>query len=662
MNANNRRVTSFLFSLLGAVCVLLAAGGGTARAQTFQYVFGGPQAEAGRGGVRPVKEGGYVAAGESFSQNQNADIYVVRTDNTGALAWSFTYDIGGNDSATDIEELVDNTTTIGFVVCGVTQNTRANPMCTIPSRDIFIMRIDRCGNVMWVKTYGDSLRDEIAWDVLVTATGDPMKGTAPGDFVVAGSTTKVRIVGTGPRDAYLLRVDGLNGNIRWDRTYDADSIGRDDYFYSLDEALITAPPDSTTTHDIVAVGGTNAFGPGDVGGLMVRVNGNTGLIGAAPENIAIYDAPGNDDEDFRSVQELRYRTFAGDFIMTGRTRSAGAGDWDIWVVRTFPDPMNVAVERAFGDVDDNDEEGYCVREVRQPAPYMVDSNLIVTGYATPDPPPFMGHGGRGLKDVFLQEIEPLNLNLVGEMHVYGDSGVDWGWSVSTVPDDRPRSTVGYVVAGFTQSKQIIGNAADPQQLYLIKTDQAKVSGCYEDSIPIAHVETPWLPEKPKVAYGTIRKVCTPPITQVCQRWQRRVCYNALGLLQRKIPPCPNCMVDSIPRDTMPRDTIIMPHDTVHPGLGKLGLGPVPGGAVLSYPNPVRSGSILNIEYTLEAAGRASVSVYDITGAVLYRHLSDSPAGSSRFNLETDGWPTGVYLIQVNAGERSETRRIVVGAP
>ena len=109
MYARLKSVASNMLSLAGAGALLFGLSASDAQAQKFEYTYGGPLcSEAGRGGVQQVSQGGYITAGESFSPEDCAtsDIYIVRTNNDGSLAWSQTYDIGGNDSAADVQEVV----------------------------------------------------------------------------------------------------------------------------------------------------------------------------------------------------------------------------------------------------------------------------------------------------------------------------------------------------------------------------------------------------------------------------------------------------------------------------------------------------------------------------------------------------------------------------
>ena len=252
----NRLVYRLIF--MAAVGFVICIGGGAdLLAQRFEGVYGGVGCrESARGGTRPVREGGYIAAGETFATDGNcgsSDIYVVRTDNQGNLLWSMRYDIGLNDSALDIET-VSLDPAGGYIITGVTDNiTGAGGACPA-SRDIFLLRIDRCGTVIWVKTYGDATSDEMGWDVAETGTGDINQGTRRGDYIVAGWKSPA---GGTNRDGYLMRVTAF-GDCIWGKSYNGPN-NRDDYFYALDEATFGVP--STRAGDIIACGGTTSGSP-----------------------------------------------------------------------------------------------------------------------------------------------------------------------------------------------------------------------------------------------------------------------------------------------------------------------------------------------------------------------------------------------------------------
>lgn len=646
------------WAILATVALICLAGMRPAHAQRFEALFGSTTCvEAGRGGVQKVSSGGYVAAGNSYSTSStcaSSDVYVVRTRNDGLLGWSMLYDIGLNDSATSIREVTNDPNGVGgFIVTGVTDNRPSTPTLCLPSRDIFILRIDSCGRVLWVRTYGVSTTDEIAWDVIEATTGDTTQGTQRGDFVVAGwrnisATSAVR-------DAYLLRVRGgtAGGAIIWDRTYDSPFNG-DDYFYALDECVVNVGTGATA--DIVAVGSTNGYkltptNP-DYDAFLVRVNGNNGTFTALATHSAVaYGGSGN--EELRSVTELRAGTRRGNIVAVGQTSSVGGGG-EAYVLQTAANVCSFVADRTLGDFCGGADAALWVREIPvllssadtvTPIP-LVPSSIIVTGYVTP--PAGFGFGGN---DVFLQEFTTGTLNpVVPTTTIYGGAGNDWGWSVNYVTATTGCTTTGFIISGFRQSSTA---ADDPGQLYLIKTDRSKSTTCQRGWIA-ATAQPQLLPICNVPRLDSIRRFCTPPITRVCRVWQERICYISDGTGTCRLPLCPLCaIIDTV-------DTFRIPDE-----LGK-NIPATSGGTISmyngvmdTYPNPIHKGGDFILEYALDTDRPVFITVSDLAGRRVYSGSGPDREGISLVPVSTEGWPVGTYTVTMNVGGTMMSRKIVV---
>lgn len=465
MYARLKRIASSMALLAGTTALLAGMGTSDAFAQKFEHAYGGPQeSEAGRGGVQPVSDnigGGYIAVGESFTPNLGtaSDVYVVRTNNDGTRAWAQTYDVGGNDSATDIQEvLLDPSGTSGFIVTGVTDRPYKKDCWA--GRDLFLMRLDKCGNVMWTHIFGRPGFDEIGWDVVEAQRGDGFS-TRPGDFIVSGSTTfpgKCR-----DRNGLILRTDP-GGNMIWNHFYDGPN-GRDDYFYAVDECVADG------TGDVVAAGGSNSYSSGTYDAWIVRVDGNSGKFNGSPHNAVAYGEQGF--EEFRSIQELRNSNYATNLIAVG-TASSNFNGSEVYLLQTDRDPCNVVNDHTIGDANNLSDEGYCVREIRFDDGALRNGELVITGYLTTT-----ANNSNGSKDVFVQTYLPGSLTPLNPVTVvYGGDRTDWGWSVSPVESNKCR-TAGFVVAGFTNSTQFL-DPFDIQQLYLLKTSDRRWDRCPEN--------------------------------------------------------------------------------------------------------------------------------------------------------------------------------------
>jgi len=145
----------------------------------WQRTFGGADLEIARS-VAQTADGGFVIAGtKGLFGAGTQDIYLVRTDSAGNLVWQRTFGGSGNDRASSVAQTADG----GFVVAGGTTSSGAG------GEDVELLRTDGAGNRLWQKTFGGAGTD-LAFSVIQTADGD---------FVAAGFT--------GFSSAYLLRYD-----------------------------------------------------------------------------------------------------------------------------------------------------------------------------------------------------------------------------------------------------------------------------------------------------------------------------------------------------------------------------------------------------------------------------------------------------------------------
>jgi len=76
------------------------------------------------------------------------------------------------------------------------------------------------------------------------------------------------------------------------------------------------------------------------------------------------------------------------------------------------------------------------------------------------------------------------------------------------------------------------------------------------------------------------------------------------------------------------------------------------------PNPFTENTV--VPYTLEAAGRVSLDVYDMTGKlVMSVEEGTKPAGSHRLELNASDFSKGMYFYTLNANGASKTRKMII---
>ena len=113
-------------------------------------------------------------------------------------------------------------------------------------------------------------------------------------------------------DVYLVKTDA-NGNKEWEKTYGGKYIDRG---YDVQQ---------TSDGGYIVTGETYSFGMGGVNAYLIRTDANGDTLWTKYFG-------GNGIEEGNSVQQMPL----GDFVITGKTNSFGAGDYDIYLIRTDP--------------------------------------------------------------------------------------------------------------------------------------------------------------------------------------------------------------------------------------------------------------------------------------------------------------------------------------
>jgi len=130
--------------------------------------------------VAQTADNGFVAAG--FAGEHDRDVFIIRTDSMGVVLWKKKYGGVLEDEATSLITMPDG----GLLVAG----TKTSTVDTMS--DIWILRLDSKGDTMWTRTYGRAWNDYV----------ERMTPTSNGCCLLAGST---RLAADGERDAWLLK-------------------------------------------------------------------------------------------------------------------------------------------------------------------------------------------------------------------------------------------------------------------------------------------------------------------------------------------------------------------------------------------------------------------------------------------------------------------------
>ncbi|MEW5765066.1 MAG: PKD domain-containing protein [Acidobacteriota bacterium] len=225
----------------------------------WQKTYGGSDLDAG-GGLWPVPGGGYILSGttRSFgaggSSDGVGDVWLLRLDGDGDILWQKTYG-GSQDEWGFVQPLQSG----GFLLAADTDSFGAG------DHDLWILKLDSDGGILWQRTYGGAGKDELS----------SAEALDDGGVLLAADTESF---GHGLDDVWVLRLDS-SGNPLFQRAY-----GGADREEGIVEAL--------SGGGFFVSGETKSFGAGNSDLLALRLDGN-GRIGASCSLISDTSVPGS---------------------------------------------------------------------------------------------------------------------------------------------------------------------------------------------------------------------------------------------------------------------------------------------------------------------------------------------------------------------------------
>jgi hypothetical protein len=262
--------------------------------------------------VQQTIDGGYILTGSlcySLS-TRDIDLWLIKTDAAGKVVWSKTF--GGSVDAygNSVQQTMDK----GFIITG---------RCYFPGNrgyDLWLIKTDTTGNMVWTKTYGGALGD----------MGVEVRQTDDEGYIITGTTRSF----TGNYDLWLIKTN-LEGDTLWTKTFGGN---HDDGGNSVKQ---------TMDGGYIVAGYTASFGNGGDDVWLIKTNANGDTLWTQTFGGT------NHDESYSIRQNLD-----GGYIITGATKSFGAGGYDVWLIKTISDVNSVKKENFSVPLDYNLSQNY----------------------------------------------------------------------------------------------------------------------------------------------------------------------------------------------------------------------------------------------------------------------------------------------------------------
>jgi hypothetical protein len=305
--------------------------------RTFGFDFEGDSGSS----TIEIPGGDFVVCGssESYSTGGSSDVWLIKVNETGIEEWNKTY--GGilGDGGGSVRLTSDG----GFIITGGTQSYGNG---SNGKYDIWLIKTDEFGNEEWNRTFGGTEGDS-GTEILITSDSGYLILTNSYSFGL----------GFPDEDIWLLKTD-LSGNLQWSKIFGgADNDGG----LSMKK---------TADGGFIITGFTKSFGSDSKDMWLIKID----AFGNEQWN-RTYGASG-DDRGESVVQ-----TIDGGYVITGHTDSYGAGDDDVWLIKTQNDG-NELWNRTYGYVDPGFDAGRSL-DVSNDGGFVIvgETDLFSTGHS-----------------------------------------------------------------------------------------------------------------------------------------------------------------------------------------------------------------------------------------------------------------------------------------
>jgi len=347
----------------------------------------------GKGDVNQLKsiiqteEGNYLAGGwTDYKSSGELDGWLLQFDSRGNLQWEKTFGDNLDDLIYDVIQTQDK----GFLLAGWTEKQKGHT-------NAWILKLGEEGNLEWEKQYDLSKTDKI-YSIIQSQSGD---------YIATGCSLQEEKENT---DGLVMCI-GKDGTLKWSNLFGGDQYDR---LYSIME---------NAAGNLFIVGYTESIGEGDADGWMIKLN---------KDGDKEWDKTfgGKEDDRFYSIIQTDDKGHA----MIGYTKSKGAGEADMWVLK-FDENGNLQWDRTPQETDwgygaKDDDRGYSIIQSKS-------GYYIVAGYTCSE--------GEGKADGRIMKLDREGRIILSKEH-----GGQENECISSIVESREGH---FIFAGYTQSKR-----------------------------------------------------------------------------------------------------------------------------------------------------------------------------------------------------------------
>jgi len=218
------------------------------------------------------------------------DMFLIKLNMNGDTTWTKYIDRTGSDHGLEIQQTSDH----GYIVVGYDNGGG-------PIQDLILVKLDSSGNLMWGKSYGDSLGAE--W-------GASVKQTIDGGYIVAAQNA---LNGANSSDVMLIKTDA-NGDTLWVRCYGGSDVD------------VANHVQQTSDSGYIVSGFTTSFGAGGNDIYLIKTDVNGGLLWSKTYGSGLDDG----HSEIGNVQQ----TSDGGYILCSQIENTGLINHDAYIIKT----------------------------------------------------------------------------------------------------------------------------------------------------------------------------------------------------------------------------------------------------------------------------------------------------------------------------------------